>query len=336
MLDLPKRPYQRLCPPYWNNPTDKAFCKHLRTGNWKDHSKSRTFERVIARRLDVPHEWVLATNSCTTALGVAFTFLEKHFPIKDGMPVCRVCPLTYPATYCWAINFGWDIEWVDCDENGWPLRTVDVGVDLWGRALRQPALILDAAHRVFDPDHAVRLRDGTSRAVCYSFGPTKEVPCLEGGALIAPFLADCRPQAEALIQSGQGNPRGGGWKGYLSAPSAAALSKQVGNYVSMRERRQNVLREYQDWFGDALLTKPGEASGHLAVVRLPTPGHVLAAKNRMRKLGIEHSLHFPIPEAIATCPRAKDLVASLVSLPCNVEMRRHDVLLVARAVLTAV
>ena len=345
MLELPKRPYQRLSPPHWHAHTDKAFRDKLRRGEWKDHGRSRGLERVIARRLDVPHEWVLATNSCTSALGVAFVLLEDDFGpapttpgcigMPDAPPRVRVCPLTYPATYCWAINFGWEIEWVDCDEDGWPVSDVDVGVDLWGRSYGRPCVVLDAAHRVLDPGHQRALRGGTVGAVGYSFGPQKECPCIEGGALVSPKLEDLRGQAEALIQSGQGNATAGGWKGYLSGPSAAAISKQISGHETTKGRRQDVLIEYAEWFGSSLLTQPGEASGHLAVVRLRTPGHALAAKARLRKLHIDHSLHYPIPENIP-CPNAKALVGTLLTLPCNTEMRRHDVLLVARAVLTAV
>jgi dTDP-4-amino-4,6-dideoxygalactose transaminase len=335
MLELPKRPYQRLSPPHWHAHTDKAFRDKLRRGEWKDHGRVRGLEKVIARRLDVPPEWVLATNSCTSALGVAFLLCEDEMCRPPGsLPRVRVCPLTYPATYCWAVNFGWEIEWVDCDEDGWPVGEVDVGVDLWGRAFPGSCCVLDAAHRVLDSRHSELLRGDNVRAVSYSFGPQKEVPCLEGGALVAPALEKRRETAEALIQSGQGNALAGGWKGYLSGPSAAAISKQISGHERAKQHRQNALAEYREWFGSALLTQPGEASGHLAVVRLQTPGHALAAKARLRKLHIDHSLHYPIPENIP-CPNAKALVETLVSLPCHTEMRRHDVLLVARAVLTA-
>jgi dTDP-4-amino-4,6-dideoxygalactose transaminase len=126
----------------------------------------------------------------------------------------------------------------------------------------------------------------------------------------------------------------GGFKGYLPYPAAKAISRQISLHKQMKARRQKVLAEYKEWFGDDLLTQPGEASGHLAVVRLRTPGHRIAATRRLSKLHIDHSLHYPIPDV--PCPNAKELVTSLVSLPCNTEMRRHDVLLVARAVLTAV
>jgi len=128
---------------------------------------------------------------------------------------------------------------------------------------------------------------------------------------------------------------GGGFKGYLSAPSAAAICAQIRVHDLQKQRRQNVLEEYHQWFGSALMTLPGEASGHLCVVKLKTPGHVLQAQTRLRRLYIDNSLHYPIPPEVP-CPNAHALVKSLISLPCNTEMRRRDVLLVSRAVLTAV
>lgn len=347
MLELPKKAYQRLSPPHWPAATDHAFRGVLRTGWWKNPEKSRHLERVIARRISVPPEWVLATSSCTAALGVAFNFLEKEFDTDASFSgvasgecspyKIHVCPLTYPATYCWAINFGWDIEWVDCDDQGWPVSEVDVGVDLWGRPFPRQAVVLDAAHRALDPRHGEGLHEGIWRAVTYSFGPTKELPALHGGCAVMPALADeaTRQAAESWITAGQGNPLGGGIRGYLDAPLARAISAQIRIHTSMQERRQKVLKDYYEWFGDDLLTKPGEASGHLAVVKLRTPGHRLAASRRLAKLSIDHSLHYPVP-AETNCPNAKELSESLISLPCHTEMRKHDVRLVARAVWTAV
>lgn len=347
MLELPKKPYQRLSPPFWSGEAHKAFLDRLRSGSWKDPRASRYLEASLARRLNVPPEWVLATSSCTAALGVAFNFLEEKFyevqlPCgsyqrePDEMPRLRVCPLTYPATYCWAINFGWDIEWVDCDDHGWPVSTVDVGVDLWGRPFPGKAIVLDAAHNVLDPRHAEGLRAGLWKAVTYSFGPTKEISCIHGGALVMPALSDrdLREAALAWCHAGQGAPLNGGIRGYLDAPLCRAIGRQAAHHRRMKARRQKVLQHYEHWFGPQLLTRPGDASGHLAVVRLKTPGHVLAARRRLDKLRIDHSLHYPIPDV--SCPNAKSLVESLLTLPCNVEMQKHDVLLVSRAVLTAV
>lgn len=336
-LEFRKKTYQRLSPPHWPAATDQAWREAFRTGMWKDASKSRSLELQIARRLDVPKEWVLVTSSCTAALGVAFYLLSDEFPREryDSVPQCRVCPLTYPATYCWGINNGLDMGWIDCDTDGWPVSEVDVGVDLWGRAFPRRCIILDAAHRVLDPRHVEGLRCGSWKAVTYSFGPQKEVPCHEGGALLSPILAGWREAAEAFIHSGQGRPLFGGFKGYLSAPAARAIGRQFAVHSRMKEWRQKVLEEYREWFGDDLLTQPGQASGHLAVVRLRTPGHKLAAMSRLKRLAIDHSTHYPIAEEFP-CPGAKSLSQSVLTLPCHPAMRRHDVLLVARAVMTAV
>jgi dTDP-4-amino-4,6-dideoxygalactose transaminase len=121
----------------------------------------------------------------------------------------------------------------------------------------------------------------------------------------------------------------------MSAPSAAAVSRQLHEHKRLKAWRQKVLVEYQQWFGSALLTLPGEASGHLAVVKLKTPGHALAVRRRLSKLHIDHSLHYPIP-AETQCPGAQRLTEQLISLPCHAQMRKHDVLLVSRNVQTAV
>lgn len=335
MLEPTKKKYRRLSPPHWGQTTHQKFLYRLRLGVWKDHARSRVLEKSIARRLNIPASWVLATSSCTSALGVAYRFICDGL-FSDDRPF-RVCPLTYPGTYCWAINNGYNIEWVDCDYEGWPVGEVDVGVDLWGRRFPNKCVILDAAHRVLDPHHAVGLREGTYKAVCYSFGPSKECPSLEGGALLAPFLEDpkARAFAESWIESGQRLPLFGGIKGYLSAPIADSIGSQICIHKRMHYRRQKVLEVYQKWFGPDLLTPPGEASGHLCVIRLKSYGHKLAACRRLERLGIEHNTHYPIAEELP-CPNAKALTQEILSLPMHPYMSPNDVIIIARNVLSAV
>jgi dTDP-4-amino-4,6-dideoxygalactose transaminase len=263
---------------------------------------------------------------------VAYHFLHEKFNTM------RVCPLTYPGTYSWAITLGFEMEWVDCDEEGWPVSDVDVGVDLWGRAFPRWCVVLDAAHRVLDGRHAAGLCNDDYHAVAYSFGPQKEHSAPNGGALVCRAFAApaVRAAAEAWVGCGQSAPLGGGIRATLDDPTCDAVLAQMRAHKRKAVRRQKILQEYEKWFEASLMTRPVEASGHLCVVKLPTEGHVLAARARLARLRIEHSLHYPIPaEVQEQCPNATRLTRQLITLPCHLKMSLHDVRVISRNVLTA-
>lgn len=323
-----KLPWRRLASPHTADYVLDRFRDVVRRGRWDAGPRVRTLEARLARRLDVPPEWVLATSSCTTALAVAGEFLlggncEQNSPV-------RVCPLTYAATYLWA---GPDNqEWVDCDEEGWPVAPVDVAVELWGRQTGAACTILDAAHRLLDPWHAEFLEQGGG-AVCYSFNCQKEAPCLHGGAVVSPHVTE---EWRAFLRCGvvgRTPVLSTGVKGYLNDPLADWIWEGVKRQPRAYARRQKVLQTYADYLGAWLMTKPGEASGHLAVLRLADPGHRRAVQSALDKHRVEHSIHYPIPEwCHDSCPGAVALADRIVSIPCHDQMHTRDAVRVARIV----
>jgi dTDP-4-amino-4,6-dideoxygalactose transaminase len=326
----------------------------MSSGDWYDGKPCRTLEKVIARHMGADREGVIATSSCTAALAAATRFLlhnrlasnrQSYLPVK-------ICPLTYASTWAFVKN----VEWVDCSpyEDGWPENPVDIGVELWGRPWPIEMLgrvtILDAAHRALDPRHGQMLADEQARAVCYSFGPQKEVSCIMGGALVLPCSQANRTsisQIRAWLNDGAvpnerapaifttGEPLGG-YRGRLPSPLAAWISAQINRQRYMKKHRQNVLKWYQEYLGKGMLTREGEASGHIAVYKAGSPGEALAIQRSLTKAGCEHSRHYTIPEALKDqCPNAYALSRKIITLPCHYQMQYSDVRRVARRVIDA-
>jgi hypothetical protein len=169
-------------------------------------------EAAIARRLGVPSEWVIATNSCTSALCYANSHVGYY-----SIPL-----MTYAATFAQAdlaASYGQLRKYIDCDDHGWAMDYTDMGVDLWGRARFGPGdvKVIDAAHRFCAPEHKGLLEAGVT--ICYSTGPMKELPGFEGGFYCKKMLPGEREGAQAFFNYGQKDriPTGlGGINGYMN------------------------------------------------------------------------------------------------------------------------
>ncbi|MCI0354813.1 MAG: DegT/DnrJ/EryC1/StrS family aminotransferase [Acidobacteria bacterium] len=314
----------------------RRFEEAVRRGDqWNESGRAaRNLERLIERKVGLPDRRVLVTINATAALRLACShhFAEGYQP--------RVCPLTWPATFA-ACEAG--VQWVDCDEGGWPVAEVDIGVALWGRPwpARLPApVIMDAAHRLFYPGP-----EGSEYAI-FSFGPTKEAACPVGGALLMYTdggqgledmlaYANCGAVGRTALVRDNLQPVGG-IKACLPAPFAAWIAAQIGRQPQLRAARQRVLQEYADCLGNLLITKPGEASGHLAVLRFASEGERLAVETRLARNRVQTSLHYPAAVALReVCPGAWELSRRILSIPCHDQMRSGDAHRVARLVASA-
>jgi dTDP-4-amino-4,6-dideoxygalactose transaminase len=255
-----------------------------------------------------------------------------------GWEKVRVCPLTYAATYAGVANERIPIEWVDCDFEGWPAGPVDIGVELWGRPFvvsgSELPTILDSAHRFAADYHKEVLEEGKVKAVVYSFNCQKEVAGIHGGAIISPHLTDewrtwmfCGTKDRVPIKPG-------GIKGYLQQPLAYIINKQLIHHKRRMNARRRVLEGYHEYLGNFLMTLPGLASGHLAVVRLPDEGHMLLVKHVLERNSIEWSTHYAVnPDT--NCRGAIELSKRIVSVPCHARMTPADGRRIARIITLA-
>lgn len=327
----------KLSPPYATKKDLDRITTLLTTGKWSYGPKAKELERRIAELLDVPPEWVIATDSCTTALAAAGRLIAPQGGVAPGNGKLRVCPLTWPSTYSWCHDEGDQIEWVDCDDEGWPVSEVDVGVDLWGRALPDscPVSILDAAHRFGDAEHGGYLREGAVQAVCYSFAPQKEIASFQGGALVSPRLPGS--DVPSYLHAGTRDRvycQGGGVKGLISDPAAMLAYRNMTHHDELKEARQKLLQEYYENLGDSMLTRPGEASGHLAVLDCGSPKikHMVElALSRGPKIAYGH--HYPLnEEQREACPNAAALSDRIITLPMHPALSRTEVVNICRRV----
>lgn len=339
-----KKAWRRLSPPSLADGALKSYTAHMRSGSWLTGRASGILEAHIAGLAGLPPEHVIVTDTCTNALAAAgrVCIQGPRDVIETLEKGVKVCPLTYSGTYSWAMH---NHRWVDCDDDGWPVGSVDVGVDLWGRAFMAPGVstpaILDAAHRFEPQRHGFWLTDKGSEhlmAVCYSFGPMKEVPGVRGGAVLfrnVEFAAAARGFLNNGISNGV--PSGPGRKGLIANAEAAFLMKQMKKRTEWYRLRQQVLTGYSLYFPQAspvatLMTRPGEASGHLCVLKFGSQGLRDLVRDRLRNCSVETSVHYPVPEdAPEGC---KKLAARILSIPCHPGMRRYDVHKVASRIIS--
>jgi len=162
----------------------------------------REFEHALEAYLGAPQ--VLCTSSCTAALTLAYVQLG----VRPGDVVLST-PITCAATNVPLIHLGATIVWIDVDAGAgnvtpatldaafraWPHARAAVVVDWAGTPCDYAGLDTVArahgAHVVLD---AAQSFGSTSRGsllpsvgdfICYSFGPTKMLSSVEGGAVIS-------------------------------------------------------------------------------------------------------------------------------------------------------
>jgi dTDP-4-amino-4,6-dideoxygalactose transaminase len=297
--------------------------------HWAYGPLAQRLERELAERLDIHPDQVIATMSCSAALHCA----AQH--TKGGV---YVPALTYPGTYS-GKELSDGAHRIECDDWGNPQQSVHYWaiVDLWGRSLatRYSWTVLDAAHRVLDPEPIRRLATGENgqyQAVCYSFAPQKELSSFCGGALI--WHSQDTGHLRVWLNNGAkgrgpSGPYVGGIKGLMPDSAAALLFHQLEQHENSKIWRQLILEAYVRHLpGGAhrLRTLPGDASGHLAVMLCDTPEQATQCKALLTENDIGWSVHYEIP----TWCDPNNLSQRLLTLPCHTQMSQEDAKRVCR------
>lgn len=340
-----RRNFRRLSPPITTKDAIRRWGTIIGTTDLWLHGKAiGRFEAKLAALASVDPECVVATDTCTNALAAAGHVI---FGEKPGT-MLRVCPLTYAGTYSWFGPYSLQSPtWVDCNEEGHPLAKVDVAVELWGRPVPHlwggpsfgAAPIVDAAHR-FRPGEVLAHFAAGSQAVCWSFGPQKELPGVRGGALVL-ACKDAAGTARAFLNNGivEGCPRGApGRKGLMANIDAVFLESQLRDAPRWQRRRQRVLEFYERYFPPGskvatLMTRPGVASGHLCVLKFPNKERRDFARRGLSDPAIDTSIHYPVPDdAPAGCKALSD---QILSVPCHPRIEFCDVRRVCNFIIRA-
>jgi len=173
------------------------------------------FEQALQDRFG--HDYVLTTNSCTSALHLALHLLKNPAGDWPGLTVgdeVLTSPVTCAATNWPILANGLRIKWVDIDENNLNLDLLDLESKLtpstkviilvhWGgnpvdldqvRAVQdraqkrfgfRPAVVEDCAH-AFGSMYKSRALGTHGNIACYSFQAIKHLTCGDGGAILLP------------------------------------------------------------------------------------------------------------------------------------------------------
>lgn len=303
-------------------------------GNMDPEAPRALFEAAVAQYLGVPREWVLATNSGTAALTVACRAVGGT--VEAGA-------LTWPATYAHGAKRRVVDVRADAPVAQWTEEsgTVRVPVALWGIRAELPPrapgnrVVVDAAHAF--GQHIDDLRAGRADAVCYSFGPLKEVPCSRGGALVSLLCA--QPTVRALADSGTVGRHGIVSRGFnleMGEPEAVLGLCQLKYARAWWEARQALLRAYAAYWSESgsgmagrLLTRavePGEAaggaSGHVCVALADSPTVRMRWQAALLANRVQCGIHYETPLwAPATrFPCSWDWSQRILSLPLHLGM----------------
>jgi len=180
-------------------PTESAAVEAVLASHWVGMGpQTAAFEIALAERMAVRH--VVATASCTAALHLALTALER-----DGRDEIIVPSLTFAATIQAIILAGYNPRFAEVDPQTLTIDCADVA-RLLGRRTRaivpvhfagyacdlerlsriaEPAgidIVSDAAHAFGSTIRGELIgRQGT--ATCFSFSANKNITCGEGGAV---------------------------------------------------------------------------------------------------------------------------------------------------------
>lgn len=266
---------------------------------------------------------VIATKSCTAAIRAAVACLQDRGAFEKGDFGCIAPELTYPGTYSF-ISEHPDNGVGDVDMEGRAIEQPFVNVELWGRPDSQTCYVLDAAHNVLRPRHGSLLRRDIVAAVCYSFGPTKEINAPCGGAVVVNEKADEFACELRRYLNNSHQDRGpssldewsGGIKGLMPDPIAAMVREHMRSEIHNKRKikRHSVLGAYDAVLGDKLLTKPKACSGHLAVVRFDTEEERDEARARLDEEKVEWSHHYRVEGYNAG---AAELSSRVLTIPCH-------------------
>lgn len=320
-----------LARPYVAAAADGALVNRVRSTRWEPGTAVRELEALIAGELDLPAECVIATRSCTAAIHAAARYLEEGVL---GKPLDATC-LTYAGTYRWRPH----VRLVDTDEDGWPVESVGVTVDLWGRPAPRQGVIVDAAHNFLHSAHSSLMRCAGRRFLCYSFAPQKQLPCFLGGALVCAYWEDAETIRHRLRNDrykASEDLRYTGGRELMPDPVAAMLLEQFSGYHPAQARRHYLLQCYREALCDypwwEIMTLPNKCSGHLMVLRFQSARLREEAAFALKLNNIETAVHFPVAMRFR---RAYALSQKILSLPLHTSLAFADIERIARIILGA-
>lgn len=327
----------KLSSPEYDNVATAAMLEALAPGQLDPTAWCRAAETALAQFLNVPRDQVLLTSSCTAALHIATVMLSQH----DGQ-VVEAPVFTWPSTYSHAQHR----NLVDTDAGAWPIWSdredvLRIVVSLWGRPIPARCLAAPGGPFILDAAHSFGygldlLAQGRVAAVCYSFGPQKEVPCVRGGAVVSPHIT---PAWRALAHSGTLDRYGvmeRGWNYTMPEPFAAMLPRQLDLVEQRKALRRATMRSYisDPDIRSLSYVSPEDASGHLMVLEARDETERTRWAGNLLTNRIECGIHYQMPAWLppAKFPTAWGLSRRVLSVPLHTHLTPTDVERVVKAI----
>jgi perosamine synthetase len=323
----------------------RAAVQVLASGWVTTGSESAEFEREFAAWVGA--QYAVAVSSCTAAIQLALLGLD----LPQGAPV-----LTPTLTFCGAVQAIVNAKLrpilVDTDE-----ETLTVSAEAVAKAAARhgaDAMVIQhmggypvdvaelaaaagipAGHVVEDAAHGLgasvagRAVGSRSRAACFSFSATKNLPIGEGGA-ITTTDADLAARWQRLRLHGmsrdawQRHGRAGSWQYTVEEPGLkanftdvqAAIGRAQLRHLGTWQQQRTAIAEHYDMLladvpGIALPARPagGAHAWHLYIIRIrPSFGmHRDAAADHLAQAGIGTTVHFT---PVHHLPYYRDLVGA--------------------------
>jgi dTDP-4-amino-4,6-dideoxygalactose transaminase len=346
--------------PFLHGPELAAMCQALRVGQYGHNVATDQFEADLASFLGVAD--VVAVSSCTAALHLALLLAGVGPGHEVIVPSQTFCATIQAIRMCGAIPRFIDINPDTlCVDSAAVLQALTpatgavLPVLYGGRAVdltdiqdiltaRGIAVIEDAAHAFGSYLGTTRV-GATGALTCFSFGPIKNLTCIEGGALIPRdpheaatararrLLGVTQSQAER-IQTTSYRVNDFGLRYHLSAVHAAIGTVQLKHFGVIEATRKSLWRAYAAELAtldrvvlvdvDIEHTTPFNC-----VVRVPHRDQVFELL-RDRDIGV--GVHYPpnhLQPAFApwrrSLPVTETTARQILSLPFHPAMTEHDV-----------
>lgn len=265
----------------------KAINRVMRSGWLVAGPETEKFEKEFAEFVGV--RYAIFTNSCTSALKMAYKFLKEEKRVTGIFYPKN----TYSATYSAAREVGldaiYDYQW-NTDIPGY---VVGVNVSYGGVKSIEPCWIEDSAHRIEPNDPLV------GKIRCYSFYATKNMTTGTGGM----FVTNDKKVYErarlywkdGLTTSAQERAKGlYGYKviamagGYDTNDLVAAIGRvQLRRLPEFNKKRNAVVAKYNEAFGTDW------KGNHLYPYRTGSPRRAQELQKYLAGQSIQSSIHYP-------------------------------------------
>lgn len=352
------------CQPDMGWEEERDVMNVLRSGWLGYGSVAKQFEEVFSKHLGgEKSSYCVAVSSCSMGLILAL----KTAGIGWGDEVIT-SPLTFAATVNAILAVGATPVFVDVDEQG-SLDPMKVGraitkftksvipvhlwgspCDMWGMlnvANAHNLVVIEDAAQAFGGSYFDKPLGTFGRFGVFSFYPTKNITCGDGGMVVCQNEADAEKvlmyasqglSAEAWKRYGSGEIKSyevvePGYKGLMTDISAALGLAQLERWPELRRKRAALWEVYAKAFGQ----KPIGHSKHIYEIRIKNRD---SFRRQALDMGFMTGIHYkslsqePAYKHFAKgkYPEAEKIGSETVSLPLGTKMSLQDAITIVQAV----